>query len=44
MPWNLGGRINLLYCFFWGIGKGCVDEEIVSENIRLDRKGSDEIW
>ncbi|MBO5209694.1 MAG: putative ABC transporter permease [Lachnospiraceae bacterium] len=19
MPWNLGGRINLLYCFFWGI-------------------------
>ena len=19
MPFNLGGRINLLYCFFWGI-------------------------
>lgn len=19
MPFNLGGRVNLLYCFFWGI-------------------------
>lgn len=19
LPFNLGGRINLLYCFFWGI-------------------------
>ena len=19
IPFNLGGRINLLYCFFWGI-------------------------
>ena len=28
IPFNLGGRINLLYCFFWGIAavvwlKGC---------------------
>lgn len=23
MPFNLGGRINLLYCFFWGIAAVC---------------------
>ena len=22
IPFNLGGRINLLYCFFWGIAAG----------------------
>ena len=24
MPFNLGGRINLLYCFFWGNRSRCV--------------------
>ena len=42
IPFNLGGRINLLYCFFLGHRCGGLVQTPVSAIVRLDRKDSDE--
>ena len=42
IPFNLGGRINLLYCFFWGIAACGVAEIFISAFVGLDREDTDE--
>ena len=36
IPFNLGGRINLLYCFFWGIAAVVWLKKILSCHFALD--------
>lgn len=43
IPFNLGGRINLLYCFFWGIAAVVWIKGIYPGNVRLDREDSDKL-
>ena len=37
IPFNLGGRINLLYCFFWGIAAVVWLKAIYPPPLRADR-------
>ena len=44
MPFNLGGRINLLYCIFWGIAavvwiKGCYPNVLRGVEFILQKTG-----
>lgn len=44
MPFNLGGRINLLYCFFWGMAavvwlKGIYPKAVRLVNYILEKTG-----
>ncbi len=44
MPFNLGGRINLLYCFFWGMAavvwlKGIYPKAVCLVNYILEKTG-----
>lgn len=36
IPFNLGGRINLLYCFFWGIAAVVWLKNALSAAVRFD--------
>ena len=38
LPFNLGGRINLLFCFFWGIAAVVWIKLLLSEDIRSHRR------
>ena len=36
IPFNLGGRINLLYCFFWGIAAVVWFKELYTGLFQMD--------
>ncbi len=38
IPFNLGGRINLLYCFFLGICSSGLVQDFLSSDLWMDRK------
>ena len=44
IPFNLGGRINLLYCFFWGFAAVAWFKIILSACFQADREDSGENW